>query len=47
MQIEPGVAPSDVVFDKEVLELPRSYDAIPENQRRRLFDLARLLSDVS
>jgi hypothetical protein len=27
--------------------LLRSYYAIPENQRRRLFDLARVLSDVS
>ena len=47
VQIEPGVAPSDVVSYKDLLELLRSYDAIPENQRRRLFDLARLLSDVS
>jgi hypothetical protein len=47
VQIEPGVSPSNVVSYKELLELLRSYDAIPENQRRRLFDLARLLSDVS
>ena len=46
-QVEPGVAPSDVLSDKETLELLRSYYAIPENQRRRLFDLARVLSDVS
>lgn len=46
-QVEPGVAPSDVLYDKEALELLRSYYAIPENQRRRLFDLARVLSDVS
>jgi transcriptional regulator with XRE-family HTH domain len=35
----------DILADKEALELVRSYYAIPENQRRRLFDLARVLSD--
>lgn len=35
----------DFLTDKEALELVRSYYAIPENQRRRLFDLARVLSD--
>ncbi len=44
---EAGMAPADVMSDKEALELLRSYYAIPENQRRRLFDLARVLSDVS
>jgi hypothetical protein len=29
------------------LDLVRSYYAIPENQRRRLFELARVLSDVA
>ena len=33
--------------DKEALDLVRSYYAIPENQRRRLFELARVLSDVA
>jgi hypothetical protein len=33
--------------DKEALDLVRSYYAIPETQRRRLFDLARVLSDVA
>ena len=47
VQVQLGVAPSDVLSDKEALELLRSYYAIPENQRRRLFDLARVLSDVS
>lgn len=37
----------DLLADKEALELVRSYYAIPENQRRRLFDLARVLSDVA
>jgi len=27
--------------------LVRSYYSIPENQRRRLFELARVLSDVA
>ncbi len=39
--------PADLMGDKEALELVRSYYAIPENQRRRLFDLARVLSDVA
>jgi transcriptional regulator with XRE-family HTH domain len=42
-----GDVPSDVLTDKEALELLRSYYAIPENQRRRLFDLARVLSEVA
>ena len=37
--------PGDILADKEALELVRSYYAIPENQRRRLFELARVLSD--
>ena len=39
--------PSDIMTDKEALELLRSYYAIPENQRRRLFDLARVLSEAA
>jgi len=39
--------PADLLSDREALELLRSYYAIPENQRRRLFDLARVLSDVA
>jgi transcriptional regulator with XRE-family HTH domain len=37
----------DLMSDKEALELVRSYYAIPETQRKRLFDLARVLSDVA
>jgi transcriptional regulator with XRE-family HTH domain len=37
----------DMFADKEALELVRSYYAIPEAQRRRLFDLARVLSDAA
>ena len=39
--------PGDILSDKEALELLRSYYAIPEAQRRRLFDLARVLSDAA
>ena len=39
--------PSDILADKEALELIRSYYAIPENQRRRLFELARVLSEAA
>ena len=37
----------DILADKEALELVRSYYAIPETQRRRLFELARVLSDAA
>ncbi len=37
----------DLLADKEAQELVRSYYAMPENQRRRLFDLARALSDAA
>ena len=39
--------PADLMSDKEAMELVRSYYAIPEQQRRRLFELARVLSDVA
>lgn len=42
-----GQMPKDVMSDREAMELIRSYYAIPEQQRRRLFDLARVLSDVA
>ena len=37
--------PNDLLADKEALELVRSYYQIPEAQRRRLFDLARAISE--
>ena len=40
-------AQGDILADKEALELVRSYYAIPEAQRRRLFDLARVLSEAA
>lgn len=39
--------PADMMGDKEAMDLVRSYYAMPENQRRRLFELARVLSDVA
>ena len=43
----PKLAGADMMADKEALELVRSYYSIPEAQRRRLFDLARVLSDAA
>ncbi|MFT7027531.1 MAG: transcriptional regulator with XRE-family HTH domain [Paracoccaceae bacterium] len=37
----------DLLADKEALELVRSYYSIPEAQRRRLFDLAKVLSNAA
>ncbi|MBT8412025.1 MAG: helix-turn-helix transcriptional regulator [Octadecabacter sp.] len=46
-QTEATGIPGDLLADKEALELIRSYYAIPENQRRRLFELARVLSEAA
>ena len=46
-EAEKSMLPADIMGDKEALDLVRSYYAIPENQRRRLFELARVLSDVA
>ena len=42
-----SAAQGDILADKEALDLVRSYYAIPEAQRRRLFDLARVLSEAA
>ena len=42
-----GEARGDILTDKEALELVRAYYSIPENQRRRLFDLASVLSEAA
>jgi transcriptional regulator with XRE-family HTH domain len=43
--VRAGAEPrGDLLADKEALDLVRAYYAIPEEQRRRLFDLARVLS---
>ncbi len=39
--------PLDIFSSKEALNLLRSYYAMPENQRRRLFDLADVLSKAA
>jgi transcriptional regulator with XRE-family HTH domain len=39
--------PGDILADKEAMLLVRSYYAIPEAQRRRLFELAKVLSDAA
>ena len=44
---EAADVPLDILKDKEALELVRSYYSIPETQRRRLFELARVLSEVA
>jgi transcriptional regulator with XRE-family HTH domain len=46
-EAEPTSLPGDILADKEALDLVRSYYAIPENQRKRLFELARVLSDTA
>jgi transcriptional regulator with XRE-family HTH domain len=43
----PAPAQADIMADKEALDLVRSYYSIPEAQRRRLFDLARVLSEAA
>lgn len=37
----------DILSDKEALQLVRAYYAMPEAQRRQIFELARVLSDVA
>ncbi len=44
---ETGEARGDILTDKEAADLVRAYYAIPENQRRRLFDLARVLGETA
>ncbi len=42
-----GEARADILTDKEAIELVRAYYAIPEDQRRKLFDLARVLGKTA
>lgn len=45
VEVETASTPElEVLSSKEAMELVRAYSAIPEEQRRRLFDLARVLS---
>lgn len=38
---------ADILANKEAMELVRAYYSIPEAQRKRLFDLARVLSEAA
>ena len=42
-----AVVEGDILADKEALQLVRAYYAMPENQRRQIFELARVLSSAS
>ncbi|HLS18189.1 MAG TPA: helix-turn-helix transcriptional regulator [Paracoccaceae bacterium] len=46
-QLDEAPEYGDILTDKEALDLVRAYYAIPEPQRRSLFDLARVLSDAA
>lgn len=37
----------DILADKDALQLVRAYYAMPEAQRRQIFELARVLSDAA
>ena len=39
--------PGDILSDREALDLLRSYYALPENQRKQLFELARVMSHAA
>jgi len=42
-----GARSDDALANKEALELVRAFHAIPDAQRRRLLDLARVLSEAA
>ncbi|MBT25433.1 helix-turn-helix domain-containing protein [Thalassobius sp. S69A] len=44
---EVAPAPAELMKNREALDLVRSFYAIPEEQRRRLFELAKVLSDAA
>jgi transcriptional regulator with XRE-family HTH domain len=45
----PSAAPAsdDIYSSREALDLVRAYYAMPADQRRKLFDLARVMSDAA
>ncbi|HUS53699.1 MAG TPA: helix-turn-helix transcriptional regulator [Thermohalobaculum sp.] len=45
--VDTGESRGDILNDKEALDLVRAYYTMPETQRRRLFDLARVLSEAA
>jgi transcriptional regulator with XRE-family HTH domain len=44
---EEAMRDNAILADREAMELVRAYTAIPEQQRRKLFDLARVLSSAA
>lgn len=44
---ERGAAEAGPAADKEAMQLVRAYYAIPEAQRRQIFELARVLSQAA
>jgi len=45
--VVPASVEGDMFADKEALQLVRAYYAMPEVQRRQIFELARVLSDAA
>lgn len=45
--VVPAAVAGDILGDKEALQLVRAYYAMPEPQRRQIFELARVLSDAA
>jgi transcriptional regulator with XRE-family HTH domain len=43
----PQAATQDLYASREALDLVRAYFAMPADQRRKLFDLARVMSDAA
>ena len=39
--------PGNILSDREALDLLRSYYALPENQRKQLFELARVMGHAA
>lgn len=44
---ESATLDTDLLANKEAMDLVRAYYAIPEAQRKRLFDLAQVLSEAA
>lgn len=45
--VEEGAEADDALANKEAMDLVRAFHAIPEAQRKRLLELARVLSDAA
>jgi transcriptional regulator with XRE-family HTH domain len=46
-EVAPSGEETDVLANREALELVRAFYSIPEQQRKRLFELARALSHAA